>query len=86
LLKGKNKPLTEKQVDALTTLLETKSETATAWKIKESLAWIRNVESIEQAEQRISVVIKKATLLLDGNKDTASVLDALAMLKSMPAR
>jgi transposase len=81
VLKGKNKPLTVKQVDALTTLLETKSETATAWKIKESLAWIRNAESIEQAEQRISVFIEKATLLLEGNKYTTSVLDALATLK-----
>ncbi|WP_136800050.1 ISL3 family transposase [Desulfosediminicola ganghwensis] len=81
VLKGKNKRLTSKQVTALSTLLETKCETATAWQIKESLAWIRNAESIEQAEERINVFIEKATLLVKGNKYTASVLDALATLK-----
>lgn len=81
VLKGKKKPLTPKQVAALNTLLETKSETASAWQIKESLAWIRNAECIEQAEERIKIFIEKATLLLQGNKYTASVLDALSTLK-----
>lgn len=81
VLKGNTKRLTANQVAALSTLLETKSETASAWQIKESLAWIRNAESIDQAEERINVFIEKATRLLEGTKYTASVYDALATLK-----
>lgn len=81
VLKGRNKRLTPQQVNALHTLLENKSETATAWQIKESLAWIRNAESIKQAEERIDIFIEKAALLLEGNKYTDSVKSALATLK-----
>ncbi len=81
VLKGNKKRLTTAQVAALDTLLEMKSETATAWQIKESLAWIRNAESIDQAEDRINIFIEKATHLLDGSKYTSSVKDALSTLK-----
>lgn len=82
VLKGKRKRLTTTQAVALSALLEMKSETATAWQIKEALAWIRNSESIEQAELRINVFIEKATKLLEGNKYTQSVVEALGTLRN----
>ncbi len=81
VLKGRKKRLTTTQINALDALLEMKSETVTAWKIKESLAWIRNAENLEQAKERIQVFIKKAMKLLEGSKYTASVIAALETLK-----
>lgn len=62
-------------------LPENKSETATAWQIKESLAWTRNAESIKQAEERLDIFIEKAALLLGGNKYTDSIKSALVTLE-----
>lgn len=81
VLTGPNKPLTQQQIAALNALLEAENETATAWQIKESLAWIRNAESTEQAEQRITLFLDRASKRLDGCRFTSSVTDALKTLK-----
>lgn len=82
VLKSKSKRLTSRQAAALSALLEMKSETASAWQIKEALGWIRNAESAEQAELRINVFIEKAQKLLEGHTYTQSVLEALDTLRN----
>ncbi|WP_419176226.1 transposase [Desulfosediminicola sp.] len=79
--KGRNNRLSSQQVDALHTLLENKRETATARQIKEPLAWIKNNESIKQAEERIDLFIEKAALLSEDLQYTDSVKSALATLE-----
>lgn len=81
VLKGK-KALTEVQTAALAQMLEEGTDTSKAWIVKEALNWIRRSTTIEEAEERITEFLKKASELIKGCRFTRSVVDALKTLKN----
>lgn len=68
VLKAADRSLTDKQANALVELEATDLFTATAWRIKEKLRWIRKAESVQAARWRITAFIRHAR---DGLADEA---------------
>jgi transposase len=68
VLKAADRSLTDKQTQALAELEATDLFTATAWRIKEKLRWIRKAESVQAARWRITAFIRHAR---DGLADEA---------------
>ena len=66
VLKAADGKLTAKQAVALAELEATDLFTATAWRIKEKLRWIRNAETIQAARWRITAFIRHARNRLAG--------------------
>ncbi len=66
VLKAADGKLTTKQAVALAELEATDLFTATAWRIKEKLRWIRNAETIQAARWRITAFIRHARNRLAG--------------------
>ena len=60
VLKAADGKLTSKQAAALAELEATDLFTATAWRIKEKLRWIRNAETVQAARWRITSFIRHA--------------------------
>jgi transposase len=60
VLKAADGKLTSKQAAALAELEATDLFTATAWRIKEKLRWIRNAETVQAARWRITRFIRHA--------------------------
>tara|TARA_Y100000031_G_C8216913_1_gene383886 strand:+ start:185 stop:1507 length:1323 start_codon:yes stop_codon:yes gene_type:complete len=60
VLKAADRGLTEKQAAALAELEATDLFTATAWRIKEKLRWIRKAETVRAARWRITSFIRHA--------------------------
>ena len=66
VLKAADGKLTSKQAAALAELEATDLFTATAWRIKEKLRWIRNAETVQAARWRITAFIRHARNRLAG--------------------
>jgi len=66
VLKAADGKLTTKQAVALAELEATDLFTATAWRIKEKLRWIRNAETVQAARWRITAFIRHARSRLAG--------------------
>ncbi len=66
VLKAADGKLTTKQAVALAELEATDLFTATAWRIKEKLRWIRNAETVQAARWRITAFIRHARNRLAG--------------------
>jgi transposase len=66
VLKAADGKLTAKQAVALAELEATDLFTATAWRIKEKLRWIRNAETVQAARWRITAFIRHARSRLAG--------------------
>jgi transposase len=66
VLKAADGKLTTKQAAALAELEATDLFTATAWRIKEKLRWIRNAETVQAARWRITAFIRHARNRLAG--------------------
>ncbi len=77
VLKAADGKLTTKQVAALAELEATDLFTATAWRIKEKLRWIRDAETIQAARWRISAFIRHARNCLAGEALLEPVRKAL---------
>jgi transposase len=60
VLKAADRRLTDRQAHALAELEATDLFTATAWRIKEKLRWIRKAESVQAARWRITAFIRHA--------------------------
>ena len=60
VLKAADRRLTDKQAHALAELQATDLFTATAWRIKEKLRWIRKAQSVQAARWRITAFIRHA--------------------------
>ena len=63
-------------------MLEEGTDTSKAWIVKEALNWIRRSATIEEAEERITEFLKKASELIKVCRFTRSVVDALKTLKN----
>ena len=66
VLKAADGKLTNKQAVALAELEATDLFTATAWRIKEKLRWIRKAETLQAARWRITAFIRHARNRLAG--------------------
>ena len=66
MLKAADGKMTAKQAVALAELEATDLFTATAWRIKEKLRWIRNAETVQAARWRITAFIRHARSRLAG--------------------
>ena len=66
VLKAADGKLTTKQAVALAELEATDLFTATAWRIKEKLRWIRNAKTVQAARWRITAFIRHARNRLAG--------------------
>ncbi len=66
VLKAADGKLTTKQAVALAELEATDLFTATAWRIKEKLRWIRNAKTVQAARWRITAFIRHARSRLAG--------------------
>ena len=77
VLKAADGKLTTKQVAALAELEATDLFTATAWRIKEKLRWIRNADSIRAARWRITSFIRHARQCIAGEAVLEPVRKAL---------
>lgn len=81
LKKGQVGNMTTNQLFALAELLKQGFDTATAWKIKEKLQWIREAMTPQAASWRITHFINYATALMGDNPRLAPVQDAVNTLK-----
>jgi len=79
-LKNGDAKLTDTQLDALAELVEMNCHTATAWKIKEMLRWVRKAKSPRAAKWRITNFVRYAMELLDDSTLLQPVYDALDTL------
>ena len=77
VLKGTEAKLTDKQATALAELEATDLFTATAWRIKEKLRWIRKAESFQAARWRITHFIGHAAQVIGEEDILAPVRTAL---------
>jgi transposase len=77
VLKAANGKLTTKQAAALAELEATDLFTATAWRIKEKLRWIRNADSVRAARWRITSFIRHARQCIAGEAVLEPVRKAL---------
>ena len=66
MLKAADGKLTTQQAAALAELEATDLFTATAWRIKEKLRWIRNAETVQAARWRITAFIRHARECIAG--------------------
>ncbi len=78
VLKAADGKLTTKQAAALAELEATDLFTATAWRIKEKLRWIRNAETVQAARWRITSFIRHARECIAGQAILEPVRKALA--------
>lgn len=81
LKKGEPDNLTSNQLYALAELLEQGLDTATAWRVKERLRWIREAKTPRAAQWRISRFINYTRLLVGENKLLEPVRKALNSLE-----
>ena len=77
VLKAADGKLTTKQAAALAELEATDLFTATAWRIKEKLRWIRNADSVRAARWRITSFIRHARQCIAGEAVLEPVRKAL---------
>ena len=77
VLKAADGKLTTRQAAALAELEATDLFTATAWRIKEKLRWIRNAETVQAARWRITAFIRHARNRLAGEALLEPVRKAL---------
>ena len=77
VLKAADGKLTTKQAAALAELEATDLFTATAWRIKEKLRWIRNADSVRAARWRITNFIRHARQCIAGEAVLEPVRKAL---------
>ena len=80
-LKGAERDLTEKQIDALAELVCQGLQTATAWRIKELLRWVRKAQTLRAAKWRLSWFLRYAKELAAESELLAPVRKALATLE-----
>ena len=78
VLKAADGKLTAKQAAALAELEATDLFTATAWRIKEKLRWIRNAETVQAARWRITSFIRHARECIAGQAILEPLRKALA--------
>jgi len=86
LKRGDADHLTTNQLKAMAELLEQGLDTATAWRIKERLGWIRLAKTPQAAKWRITRFIGYAMELIGENPLLEPVQKALATLKSHAER
>ncbi|NTV15665.1 MAG: ISL3 family transposase [Desulfobulbaceae bacterium] len=77
VLKNADGQLTEQQIEAIAELAATDMHTASAWRIKEALRWIRKATSERAAKWRISAFLKFARELCDQEPILAPVTKAV---------
>lgn len=77
LLKNADGELTDHQFEAITELAATDMQTASAWRIKECLRWIRKATSEQGAKWRITAFLKFARELCDPEPLLAPVAKAV---------
>ena len=77
VLKAADGKLTDKQAAALAELEATDLFTATAWRLKEKLRWIRKAESLQAARWRVTAFIRHARNCVAGEAVLEPVKKAL---------
>jgi len=80
-LKGAEKEFTEKQLDALAELVCRDLQTATAWRIKELLRWVRRATTLRAAKWRLSWFLRYARDLAAESELLGPVRKALATIE-----
>jgi len=80
-LKGAEKEFTENQLDALAELVSRDLQTATAWRIKELLRWVRKATTLRAAKWRLSWFLRYARELAAESELLAPVRKALATIE-----
>ena len=86
LKKGEAERLTTNQLNAMAELLEQGLDTATAWRVKERLRWVRLAKTPQAARWRITRFIRYATDLIGENKLLEPVRKALQTLATHAER
>ena len=79
-LKSADAVMTESQLDALAELVEMNCHTATAWRIKEMLRWVRKAKTPRAAKWRITNFVRYAMEQLDDSPLLQPVYEALETL------
>lgn len=82
ILKRADGPLTAAQAEALAELQGSDLLTATAWRIKEKLRWVRKAESRQAARWRVTSFLRHAADLLDPDPILEPVRKALATVQN----
>jgi transposase len=77
ILKKSEGEFTEKQLDALAELTALDLHTATAWRVKELLRWVRRADSVRGAKWRLTWFLHVARELVEGIDLLAPVRTAL---------
>lgn len=77
VLKNADGQLTERQVEAIAELAALDMHTATAWRVKEALRWIRKATSEQAAKWRLSSFLKFARELIGRESALAPVRKAV---------
>jgi len=77
-VKGAEKEFTEKQLDALAELVCRDFQTATAWRIKELLRWVRKAAILRAAKWRLTWFLRYPRELAAESEPLAPVRRALA--------
>jgi len=81
ILKKSEGEFTEKQLDALAELTALDLHTATAWRVKELLRWVRRADSVRGAKWRLTWFLHVARELVEGIDLLAPVRTALNTIK-----
>jgi transposase len=84
-LKGAEQAFTEKQLEALAELVSRDLQTATAWRIKELLRWVRKATTLRAAKWRRSWFLRYARELAAQSELLAPVRQALATIEQYRA-